>query len=148
MRGILALDTHGFLSQAALGRGWEVTYQVQAPGGGHGALRLPAAQASIGVQGVLMGNTDSKSSSLTCPCFTQKPTSTAMAPPPQGEQSRRRTESRAAKASTALPPPLPLPGTASSSAQAAGTPSHLPPPTGSQRVKAREVLPGRVPLHP
>lgn len=32
-----------------------MTYQVQTPRRGHGALRLAAAQASIGMQGLLMG---------------------------------------------------------------------------------------------
>lgn len=53
------------------------THQVQAPGRGHGALRLPAAQASVGVQGVCggHGHSDGQQHPLTLPHLAQKPSS-------------------------------------------------------------------------
>lgn len=151
-RGVwLGDQTHRGLREAArpVGRGQAGTYQVQAPGGGHGALRLPAAQASVGVRGVLMGNTATQNHTALLVSSTQKPTSWSQLPPHSLRRSTRRprtegrTEGRTNRSSEVLPrpPPSPPPGAAAAweppqlQRQAPPCPRPVPPPA--------QLAPGR-----
>lgn len=77
----------------APGAGQAGTYQVQAPGGGHGALRLPAAQASVGVWGVLGETQELGVRASGSPLNTETPR-LVTAPPPAPWAERRDAEGR------------------------------------------------------